>query len=78
MSTSTNMHSKTEWSAKSHKVLRIIWVTIEDGEGSDVTFFFRDADLAERVAAAFNHRTPMFAGSVDAPENSGDTENGDD
>ncbi len=56
MSTSTNMHSKTEWTAELKLRGVHIWVTVEDGEGSDITFFFRDADQAERVAAAFNHR----------------------
>ncbi len=56
MSVSLNLHAKAGWSAKSSQVYSTIWVTIEDGEGSDVTFFFTDADLAERVAAAFNHR----------------------
>lgn len=78
MSSSVNMHAKTEWTAEFKQRGITIWVTVEDGEDNDCTFFFRDADQAERVAAAFNYRTPMFAGSVDAPENSGDTENGDD
>ncbi len=63
MSCTNNMHSKTGWTAEYKQRGVHIWVTVEDGEGSDITFFFRDADQAERVAAAFNHRP---------------TENGDD
>jgi len=60
------MHSSKEgftaWSKQSGTT---IWVTVEDGEGNDTSFFFEDVDLAERVAAAFNHRATIEAEKTD-------------
>ena len=61
MSTTTNLHSKEGWTAKLTLRGKTRWVTIDDGEGNDVTFFFKDGNQAARVAYAFN-----FSGETNA------------
>ena len=56
MATSGSMHSSKGWTAWFKQSGITIWVTVEDGEGNDVAFFFNDVDQAERVASAFNYR----------------------
>lgn len=65
MSTTNNMHSEDGWAAEFHQRGIHIWVTVTDGEGNDITFFFKDGDQADRVADAFNYRAPTDSGETE-------------
>ena len=65
MSSSTNMHSKEGWTAKSKQLGTSIWVSVKDGEGNEVTFFFKYAVAADRVAAGFNYKATTENGETE-------------